>query len=252
MADRPLLRDERVTAPGRMPPRPGALYLGTLLAADLDRLVCQRHKRRIMQDDGFFGASEDWDDDEPALALGQLARLAGLIRRIDWFGRAGTPMDRATADYARHYLETLGFPDIHVAELEDWPDAANAAHSLDFDNPAWDSEEQLRASLTQAALDRHGEDALAAALDAIAAIAAEVGLQAAQDLGDRMGIDDEGFLQAAVGAVVQACHQAGLVLLAGEDNVDMAPEGIPFAWRFRLFEAGRWPLGIAGSSFNIF
>lgn len=206
-----------------------------------------------MDDDDFFGAPDAFgDDDDPALAFGRLGRLSGLIRRIGWFGRAGTPLDRQTIAFARHYLETLGFPDAHVAAVEDWQDAALAAQTQDYDSPAWDSEEQLRASLTQAALDHYGEDALGAAFDAIAAVAAPVAAEAAQDLADRMGIDDDGFLEAAVGAAVQACHQAALVLLAGDDQTDMAQAGVPFAWRFRLFEMGRWPLGVAGSSFNIF
>lgn len=205
-----------------------------------------------MDEDSFFGGPDAFDDDDPALAFSRLGRLSGLIRRIDWFGRVGTPLDRQAVAFAENYLQTLGFPHASVASLDDWQDAALAAQTFDHDSAAWDSEEQLRASLTQAALERHDEDALAAAFDAIAAVVAPVAAEAAQDLADRLGIDDEAFLEAAVGAVVQACHQAALVLLAGDDQTDMAQAGVPFAWRFRLFEAGRWPLGVAGSSFNIF
>ena len=61
-------------------------------------------------------------------------------------------------------------------------------------------------------------------------------------------VADEEILRAAMGAGVQICHLAALVLLSGHEDL----EDHPFFHKFRLFEAGHWPIGIAGSSFNIF
>ncbi|MEL6363066.1 MAG: hypothetical protein AAFR21_18520, partial [Pseudomonadota bacterium] len=55
----------------------------------------------------------------------------------------------------------------------------------------------------------------------------------------------------AVGAAVQASHQAALALLASADP-DFEAEGHPFAAKFQLFEFGRWPVALIGSSFNLF
>jgi hypothetical protein len=53
-------------------------------------------------------------------------------------------------------------------------------------------------------------------------------------------------IMAAVGAATQACHVAALVVLAAEE------EDHSMALKFRLFEAGHWPLGVTGNSFHLF
>lgn len=60
------------------------------------------------------------------------------------------------------------------------------------------------------------------------------------------GVKDESLLRAAVGAAVQAAHQRALLELAGVDP-DHA-----FAPKFALFEAGRWPIAVVGSTFHVF
>jgi hypothetical protein len=62
----------------------------------------------------------------------------------------------------------------------------------------------------------------------------------------RSGVADEALIRAAAGAATQGAYHAALVLAAGGD------EHHPFAIKFRLFEAGRWPLGIVGATFNLF
>jgi hypothetical protein len=59
-------------------------------------------------------------------------------------------------------------------------------------------------------------------------------------------VENENLMNAAAGAAVQASHHAALVLAADVE------EEHPLALKFRLFEMGRWPIGIAGSTFNIF
>jgi hypothetical protein len=60
------------------------------------------------------------------------------------------------------------------------------------------------------------------------------------------GIEDEEILRAAIGQALQSCYQAALVIAAGEE------EDHPFAQKFRLYENGHWPLGVAGTTLNIF
>jgi len=64
-------------------------------------------------------------------------------------------------------------------------------------------------------------------------------------------MEDQAAQTLAVGSVVQAAHGAALVLLASNQQ-DFDSENHPFTSKFRLFEFGRWPVGVIGRSFNIF
>ena len=56
------------------------------------------------------------------------------------------------------------------------------------------------------------------------------------------------YSTALAGAGAQAIYQAGL-LLAAENEED---EHHVFALKYKLFESGRWPIGVVGNSFHIF
>lgn len=191
---------------------------------------------------------EDFSDDlfgEQAL-LALIGRFSGGLTRIPWFSRLGARLPERVKGDARHYLDSLGFPDVAVALISSFSEAADAALSPGFDDLAWETEEQLRASLAMEATARFGEDATNLALTHVSARAAasvEEGIARAAAL---WGLHDESLINAASGAALQAAHQAALVLAAG------AEETHPFVFKFRLFEQGRWPISIAGASFNLF
>ncbi len=63
----------------------------------------------------------------------------------------------------------------------------------------------------------------------------------------RRGLPARYSSYAAAGAGVQACHNAALLLLAGR-----AEDDHPFALKYRLFERGRWPVALIGSSLHLF
>ena len=65
-------------------------------------------------------------------------------------------------------------------------------------------------------------------------------------MAEEAGIEDQELIRAATGSALQSCHQAALVLAAGEEDAH------PFALKYKLFEQGHWPIAITGSSFNIF
>ena len=186
----------------------------------------------------------DFFDPEPALEA--LRALGGEIGRLRWFAELGAPMDEAARALARQYAAALGFPEAELAQIPDWAEAELVAVNPDWNTPSWEAEEQLRASLTAAALERITDDMLTATLDHIAAIAAQVIPDAARDAAAFDEVTDEALIRAAAGAAIQACHQKALCLLA-----DAGPEH-PFALRFALFAAGRWPICIAGGSFHVF
>jgi hypothetical protein len=86
------------------------------------------------------------------------------------------------------------------------------------------------------------------ALTHVTNAASRVVLEAAADAAEHAGIADEGLIRAAAGAATQGCYQAALVLAAEAED----QEQHPFALKYRLFESGRWPLGVVGASYYLF
>ncbi len=184
-------------------------------------------------------------------ALARVRRFAHTLTGVPWFANLGEPMTLGARAAARNYAEGLGFPDADVAILVDWEDAAAAAEPNDWNSPAWEAEELLRADLTTRALDVLSEDALRIAMTMIADRICAPAREAMEQASFIWDIDDEAQQQLAVGAAVQAAHQAMLVLIASIDPAFDA-EDHPFTAKFRLFEFGRWPVGVTGSSLNVF
>jgi hypothetical protein len=184
-------------------------------------------------------------------ALARVSRFARGLGAIPWFANLGEPVTPGGRAAAERYTNGLGFPEAALAILVDWEDAAAAAESLDMQSPAWEAEELLRADLTARALDFLSEEALQIAMTMVAARTAAPAREAMEQASCIWDIEDEGARQLAVGAAVQGAHQAALALI-GANDPDFAVEDHPFAAKFELFEFGRWPVGIIGSSFNLF
>lgn len=196
------------------------------------------------------------DDDLEALerelpALTRLARFARGLDGIPWFANLGEPATPGVKAVAAQYLDGLGFPEADMAILVDWEDAAAAAETVDWQSPAWEAEELLRSDLTARALELLSEDALRLAMTLIAERIAEPAREAMEQASFIWDVEDEAAKQLAVGAAVQAAHQAALTLVAANDP-GFEAEDHPFAAKFKLFEFGRWPVGVVGSSFNMF
>jgi hypothetical protein len=193
-------------------------------------------------------ANDDDDDDGEELGQDLLAvgRFAKLISAIPWFSVVGDELSREDLSNARAYLDALGFPDADVADVANWLDAEVAVHNPDWNPEWWEAEEQLRMGLLDDASGLHGEEAMVIALTHVTSVAAEVVQAAAEISARRTGNADEALIRAAAGAATQACYQAALVLAAGGEP-DHA-----FALKFKLFESGRWPLGIVGNTFHLF
>ncbi len=197
-----------------------------------------------MTDDDFD--NDDLDDiiDNPGLT--GLSRYARLVVRTPWFRMIGEPLDRMLLEDAEEYASELGFPQADVALVEDWDEAATAAETNDWNSPWWEAEEQQTAYLTGLATQRLGDDALETAITIITSRAGEAAAMALETAADIWNVTDEELIRAANGAAVQASYQAALVLAAGAEQTH------PFSLKYRLFEAGRWPLAITGNTFNIF
>jgi hypothetical protein len=198
----------------------------------------------------FDGATED-DITRLLEEIPLLYKARAFADGLDqgsWFSHLGEPLDEAERALARLYLDGLGFPEAEPAELGDWEEAAHAAETLDRDAQAWEAEELLRAGLVGRALERMDETAINTAL---AYVAQKTG-EAAKDMVEDAAAYDDGvqsdLLNAAAGALAQAANAAALAVLA-EAEEDDPPH--PALARWRLFERGRWPVGLVGSTLNI-
>ena len=175
-----------------------------------------------------------------------IGRMGRLVDRLPWFARLGAEIETDEVDWAQGYLAALGFPEAAVVPVSEWEEAADAAASIDLNSIAWEAEEQLRMALLDEALQRIDEASLTLALTHLASRAAEPIRAGAEAAAAAAGLFDEELILAAQGGAMQACHQAALVLAAEVEDEHA------FALKFRLFEAGRWPIGLAGNSFNLF
>jgi len=196
------------------------------------------------------------DDDLEALerelpGLTRVGRFARSLAGIPWFANLGEPLTPGARAVAERYLDGLGFGDAEVAILVDWEDAADAAENLGWNSPAWEAEELLRADLTARALETLSEDALKFCMTMIGDQIAAPAKEAMEQASFIWDMDDAAARQLAVGAAVQSAHQTALTLIAAVDP-EFEAENHPFASKFRLFEFGRWPVGVAGGSFNLF
>ncbi|RZO64289.1 MAG: hypothetical protein EVA70_08460 [Parvularculaceae bacterium] len=200
---------------------------------------------------------EDEDFEMLTEELPAMARAGEFIRSLDgipWFANLGEPLTPGARAAAHMVADGLGFPDAEIGIVIDWDDAGAAAENFDWNSPAWEAEELLRADVTLQAQELLSDEAfqfvMAAAADVVAKSAREA-VDEAASLGD---VVDDGLKQLAIGAAVQAVHQALLALLVQGRDGDDSDEDTqhPFLAKFQLFEFGRWPVGITGGTFNLF
>lgn len=181
---------------------------------------------------------------ENAVTGAATARLDAIMRLVlgiphaSWFSAGGDPLTGAERDEADTYLAALGRGDVVVAAVSGWNDAKQVASDPAWDRAWWEEEDRQRAALWRDALGEIPEEALHRALSQVVDAATSTLQGAAAVAATRAGIANAGLIKSAAGAASQACHQAALALAAnaGPDHA--------FAVKLRIFEAGRWPLGI--------
>lgn len=161
-----------------------------------------------------------------------------------WFAACGEPMTDGERNEAASYAAGLGFPDVPVTSAPDWRAAATVTQRSDWSRAWWEREAAEEARLKAVASAALGEERLLEGLSRVALASSALAGAAALGLA-RGGVADEALQRVAAGAAAQACHQAGLARAA-----EQSPDHV-FAVKFRLFAAGRWPLGVVGERFFV-
>ena len=153
-----------------------------------------------------------------------------------------TDGDRADADA---YARTLGLGAMVLGQAHDWPEAERVLKAPDWSPAWWDREEVLRRALLAKAETRYPERALWTALTELTSETGDLVHGKAATAAARMGHAAAASIHVAAGAAAQAVYLLALARLA-EDAAS------PFESKFRLFAAGRWPLGVVGSTLVLF
>lgn len=162
-----------------------------------------------------------------------------------WFAALGeslTDGDRSDADA---YARALGLGTLTLGQAHDWPEAERVLKAPDWSPVWWDREEALRQRLLAEAEARYPERALWTALTELTTDAGEIVHGKAATAASRMGDAAKASIHVAAGAAAQATYQLALARLARDT-------ASPFESKFRLFAAGRWPLGVVGSTLILF
>ena len=169
-----------------------------------------------------------------------LANLRAEIRAASWFAALGEPLTDGDVAEARAYAGA-----VEVVGVAAWPQAEDflktSTASLDW----WNREEALRKSLLVEAEARRPERALWTALTELTTEAGDLVHGKAATAAARAGKAAPASIHVAAGAASQAVYQLAVARLAGNQTS-------PFESKFRLFAAGRWPLGIEGSRLFLF
>lgn len=167
--------------------------------------------------------------------------LRAEVRAASWFAALGEPLTDGDLADARAYS---GHDE--VMAVTGWPKAEAILKSSDQAALAWwDNEERLRKELLAAAEVKFPERALWTALTELTTEVGDLVHGKAATAASRMGGAQKASIHVAAGAAATAVYQLAVARTAGESNS-------PFESKFRLFAAGRWPLGIAGSRLALF
>jgi hypothetical protein len=169
-----------------------------------------------------------------------LQPLYAEIRAASWFAALGEPLtdgDRADA------LAYAGAT--NVQRVASWPEAEAFLKSPDTPLAWWDREEALRKEFLARAEMRFPERGLWTALTELTTEAGDLVHGKAATAAARMGGAAPASIHVAAGAAAQAVYQLAVARIAGET-------ASLFESKFRLFAAGRWPLGVAGSRLVLF
>jgi hypothetical protein len=164
-----------------------------------------------------------------------------------WFTCLGQPLVSGRLEAARAYFSALGYAaDAPIHTADSWVAAERIARDPQWDRTWWEFEEQERDRLLRQARDRLGAGLLLERLSAATELAADAIHAAAAIAAERDGVADAALIRAASGAAAMALHEAALARLAGCDSEHL------FMRKYRVFESGRWPLGVLRGAFYLF
>jgi hypothetical protein len=182
----------------------------------------------------------------PSADLDSVATFSRRLRSLSWFAAVGQPLTASERREALDHAAALCLGDLLIQDAADWRAAERVTRDPAWDPRWWQAEDAERLALLAELKTKSDPHALMGALTRVTDDASSMVFGAASVAASRDGIADQALARVAAGAATQAAYQAALALAARRDDAHM------FAIKFRLFAAGRWPLGIVGGAFFLF
>lgn len=185
---------------------------------------------------------------DPAAARAEktVESLLSAIEAASWFAALGDSPTPGETEQVSTYLASSDHPDVAIFWEQGWDAARALLQRTDWDRDWWRAEQAEQARLLAAVKEALGEALALTMLTRVTDLAARLLHGPAAVAAARAGIADPGLVRVAAGSAAQACYQMALARIAA------AAESHPFIAKFRLFEAGRWPLVQSGGRFHIF
>ncbi len=195
----------------------------------------------------------------------RLARVRLFIQALSeahLFSRLGTPLDVRDKHLAHALLDVIGEPDAAPAIVTSWAEAEELALASSEENQHWNAEAMSADAVIHEAAGAVSPTALGVVMDLVIDIATKTardGLAAQVRL---EAIDDHRVIDTAIADFTNTTATAVYALIAADEDGDFddsldefeddAPSERAFSHRFSLFMRGRWPIGLVGSTYNIF
>jgi hypothetical protein len=169
-----------------------------------------------------------------------LGTLRAEIRAASWFAALGEPLTEGDHAEGRTYA---GVDDVTL--VTSWSEAERFLKAPGTPLDWWEREETERKMLLAKAQAHYPERALWTSLTELTTEAGDLVHGKAATAAARMGGAAPASIHVAAGAASQAVYQLAVARVAGAT-------GSRFESKFRLFAAGRWPLGMKGSTLVLF
>lgn len=164
-----------------------------------------------------------------------------------WFSACGLPLEGSDRREVANYLAGLGADaSTRVEAVASWDHAELIIRSPLWDTAWWDREEAERKRLLDLCIGRVGREEALETLGLATSAGHDLIHGAAAVAAARSGVSDAALIRAAAGSASIAAHGQALARLAGVGDDHF------FMRRYRLFEGGRWPLGVVDGAFHLF
>lgn len=180
--------------------------------------------------------------------LGKLPadQIVPALPKTVWFNAVGTPIGENERHECERYLHGLGAKDCVVKTVSTWNEALGLSHRKRWSQTWWERERQEERKLFEQAASNYSADALLLRLANLMQGSSALFLSPASLACSRAGVSDVAVANSAAGAAAQCLHQYGLASITGQGDEH------PFAAKFRLFLAGRWPLCVTDEALFVF
>ena len=182
------------------------------------------------------------------LELGKLPadQIVPALPKAVWFNAVGTPISEDERDVCSRYLRGLGAKNCAIVAVSTWDEALALSRRASWHEKWWERERQEERKLFEQASAAHSSDAVLLRLANLMQGSSTLFLSPASLACMRAGANHAAIAKCAAGAAAQCLHQYGLASIAGQGDQH------PFAAKFRLFLAGRWPLSVTHGAFHVF